>query len=59
MPGVLAGTLLAVILQDGLIVVGVSAYYQLIVIGAVLVTAVWLDRRRRPASGSLFSRAGP
>jgi ribose transport system permease protein len=44
--GVLTGTLLAVILQDGLVVVGLSSYYQLIAIGAVLIAAVFLDNRR-------------
>jgi ribose/xylose/arabinose/galactoside ABC-type transport system permease subunit len=38
--------LLAVILQDGLVVVGLSSYYQLIAIGAVLIAAVFLDNRR-------------
>jgi ribose transport system permease protein len=47
--GVLSGTLLAVILQDGLVVVGLSPFYQLIAIGVVLIAAVSLDQRRRPA----------
>jgi ribose transport system permease protein len=47
-PGVLAGTLLAVILQDGLVIVGLSPFYQLIAIGAVLIIAVFLDNRRNP-----------
>jgi ribose transport system permease protein len=46
--GVLSGTLLAVILEDGLIVVGLSPFYQLIAIGVVLVAAVSLDQYRRP-----------
>ena len=46
--GVLSGTLLAVILQDGLVVVGLSPFYQLIAIGVVLIAAVSLDQRRRP-----------
>ena len=52
--GVLTGTLLAVILQDGLVVIGLSSYYQLIAIGAVLIAAVFLDSRR--ASGSAVPR---
>lgn len=48
MPGALLGTLLAVILQDGLVVVGLSPFYQLIATGVVLVMAVWLDQRRKP-----------
>jgi ribose transport system permease protein len=52
--GVLTGTLLAVILQDGLVVIGLSSYYQLIAIGVVLIAAVFLDTRR--ASGTSFAR---
>jgi ribose transport system permease protein len=48
MGGVLSGTLLAVVLQDGLVVVGLSAFYQLIAVGVVLIAAVYLDQRRRP-----------
>jgi ribose transport system permease protein len=51
--GVLTGTLLAVILQDGLIVIGLSSYYQLIAIGAVLIAAVFLDSHRN-SGGSLL-----
>jgi ribose transport system permease protein len=49
--GVFAGTLLAVILQDGLVVVGLSPFYQQIAVGCVLIAAVFLDARR--SSGSL------
>lgn len=52
--GVLTGTLLAVILEDGLVVVGLSPFYQLIAIGVVLIAAVFLDSRR--SSGSLRLR---
>jgi ribose transport system permease protein len=52
--GVLSGTLLAVILEDGLIVVGLNPFYQLIAIGLVLIIAVTLDQQRRP--GNLRSR---
>lgn len=47
MGGALAGAVLATILQDGLVVVGLSAFYQPIVIGAVLIFAVALDQYRR------------
>lgn len=51
--GALWGTALAVLLQSGLVIVGVSSYYQLIAVGAVLIVAVGLDRissaRRRAA----------
>jgi ribose transport system permease protein len=54
--GVLSGALLAVILQDGLIVVGLSPFYQLIAIGVVLVAAVSLDQYRRPGGVRLRLR---
>ncbi|WP_306209215.1 ABC transporter permease [Actinoplanes sp. RD1] len=43
-PGALWGTGLAVILQGGLVIVGVSSYYQLMAVGIVLIVAVGLDR---------------
>lgn len=43
-PGAVWGTGLAVILQGGLVIAGVSSYYQLIAVGAVLILAVGLDR---------------
>jgi ribose transport system permease protein len=42
--GAIWGTALGVILQGGLVIVGVSSYYQLIVVGLVLIVAVGLDR---------------
>lgn len=44
--GAIWGALLAVILQTGLVVLGVPAFYQLIAIGLVLIVAVALDRLR-------------
>jgi ribose transport system permease protein len=44
--GAIWGTLLAVILQTGLVVIGVAAFYQLIAVGVVLIVAVALDRFR-------------
>jgi ribose transport system permease protein len=43
-PGAIWGTGLAVILQGGLVIAGVSSYYQLIAVGTVLIVAVGLDR---------------
>ena len=43
-PGALWGAGLAVILQAGLVIVGVSSFWQLIVVGVVLLVAVLLDR---------------
>lgn len=48
--GTLWGACLAVILETGLVICGVSAFWQLIVVGVVLLVAVALDRitvRRR------------
>jgi ribose transport system permease protein len=44
MIGAIWGTALAVMLQGGLVIVGVSSYYQLIAVGLVLIVAVALDR---------------
>jgi ribose transport system permease protein len=38
--GAVFGSLLAVILQDGLVVIGLQPFYQLIAVGVVLITAV-------------------
>ncbi len=54
--GVLAGTLLAILLEDGLVVVGLSPFYQLIAIGAVLIAAVAIDSRRSGGSVPLLRR---
>jgi ribose transport system permease protein len=45
--GAVIGSMLAVILNSGLIIVGVQAFYQLIVIGVILILAVFIDQRRR------------
>lgn len=42
--GTLWGVALAVILQNGLVIIGVSSAYQLMAVGAILVIAVGLDR---------------
>ncbi|EPX87436.1 Ribose/xylose/arabinose/galactoside ABC-type transport system, permease component [Rubellimicrobium thermophilum DSM 16684] len=48
--GTIWGVALAVILQNGLVIIGVSSAYQLMAVGAVLIVAVGLDRMssRRP-----------
>ncbi|MCY7419897.1 MAG: ABC transporter permease, partial [Chloroflexi bacterium] len=45
--GSMVGSLIPVILATGLVIVGVEAFYQLIVVGAILIIAVYLDQRRR------------
>lgn len=47
MVGLLGGVILAVILANGLVVIGVSSYYQLIVVGVILVIAVSVDQLRK------------
>lgn len=42
--GAVWGAALAIILRAGLVILGVSAFWQLIVVGAVLLVAVLLDR---------------
>jgi ribose transport system permease protein len=52
LPGALWGTGLSVVLQGGLVVIGVAPFWQLIAVGTVLIVAVCLDRirfRRRAA----------
>ncbi len=44
--GVIAGAALLVVLQDGLVAVNVNAYYQQMVVGAVLLVAIVIDRLR-------------
>ncbi|MFC5824063.1 ABC transporter permease [Nonomuraea insulae] len=45
-PGAMWGTILAVVLQGGLVILGVKPFFQLIAIGVVLVAAVAIDRIR-------------
>jgi ribose transport system permease protein len=45
--GSVIGALLPVILGSGLIVVGVTPFYQQIVIGGLLIVAVYIDQERR------------
>jgi ribose transport system permease protein len=47
--GAVWGTVLAVVLGTGLIVLGVAPYYQLIAVGVVLIAAVAIDRFRSRA----------
>ncbi len=42
--GTVWGTVLAVVLQSGLVIIGVPSFYQLIVVGVVLIAAVAVDQ---------------
>jgi ribose/xylose/arabinose/galactoside ABC-type transport system permease subunit len=48
--GVLAGVLLMGLLRNGLNINNVSAFWQMILIGIVIVVAVYIDVLRRRAS---------
>ncbi len=48
-PGTLVGVLIPVVLQDGLIILGVQPYWQTIAIGGILITAVYIDQLKRRA----------
>jgi ribose transport system permease protein len=44
--GTVAGSILAIVLLNGLVIVGVQSFWQLIAVGCVLIVAVALDRFR-------------
>ena len=44
--GTMIGALIMGVLQNGLNLMAVQAYYQQMAIGAVLIAAVWLDQVR-------------
>lgn len=50
MVGTVIGVFIPAVLQNGLVVLGVSSYWQPIAIGAVLIGAVYLDQMRRKAN---------
>jgi ribose transport system permease protein len=45
--GTLAGAFIPIVLGTGLVIYGLSSFYQQIVVGVVLAVAVYLDQRRR------------
>jgi ribose transport system permease protein len=48
--GTLIGALIIAVLRNGLNLLNVSTHWQMIVIGAVIIWAVWVDVLRRRAS---------
>ncbi|MGH2851624.1 MAG: ABC transporter permease [Solirubrobacteraceae bacterium] len=60
--GVVAGAALLVVLRDGLVAVNVNAYYQSMVVGAVLLVAIVVDRlrvRRLERSAGRIAKPAP
>jgi len=51
--GTAAGTLLTAVIANGIVLMKISAYWQNLVIGAVIILAVGLDQFRRKRSGLL------
>jgi ribose transport system permease protein len=45
--GAMIGSLLPTVLGTGLVILGVATFYQLIVVGTILIIAVYIDQRRR------------
>ena len=46
-PGTLVGILIPVVLQNGLIILGVQPYWQTFAIGGILILAVYIDQLKR------------
>jgi ribose transport system permease protein len=49
--GAMIGSLLPTVLGTGLVIQGVATFYQLIVVGIILIIAVFVDQRRRTRLG--------
>ena len=49
--GTFLGTLLLAIIKNGLVLMGVSSYWQNLVFGAILVLSLYVDKVRRSRSG--------
>ena len=48
--GTMIGVLIPGVLRNGIIILGVQAYWQGVIIGLVLVATVWFDQYRRRAA---------
>jgi len=45
--GSIIGTLIPVMLQNGLVIMQVAPFYQFVIVGVILILAVYFDQRRR------------
>lgn len=48
--GTLIGTLIPVVLGTGLVIMGLDSFYQLILVGLIVIAAVYIDQRNRQTS---------
>jgi ribose transport system permease protein len=48
--GSILGTLIPVMLQNGLVIMQVAPFYQFVIVGVILILAVYFDQRRRERS---------
>lgn len=48
--GTLLGSLIPVMMANGLVILNVQPFFQLVVVGLILIVAVYLDQRRREGS---------
>ncbi|MFJ5956628.1 hypothetical protein ACIQC5_11805 [Paenarthrobacter sp. NPDC092416] len=52
MLGTLIGVLIPAVLYDGLVITGIESYWQEVVIGIVLIVAVYFDQLQRSRRGT-------
>jgi ribose transport system permease protein len=48
--GALVGTLIPIVLSTGLVIMRVDSFYQLIVVGVIVIVAIYIDQRSRQRS---------
>jgi ribose transport system permease protein len=47
--GTVIGAFIPAILRNGLIIGGITSFYQQVLVGSILIIAVYMDQRRRKA----------
>ncbi|WP_328294152.1 ABC transporter permease [Kineococcus sp. NBC_00420] len=57
--GTIVGLFIPTTLQSGFVIVGVQPFWQQVVVGIVLIAAVWLDQQRRAKARSGGARRSP